>query len=205
MSKEREPRPMSRRIGSASRCVGAGSLTGEQRRRSARPVSESPGGEREPARTVWDGVYTEEQADARPRPHYMRGVRLLSRCGPSRQRHGAEPGRRELFVSVGRHDSRRAVRADPNADAVGSAQQLVQPDAIATSWRSFCSRTNSRPVRRARPLIRKRCGRFSSRRNGPDPGGVGSVPNAQPVDSFVPVNGLRIHYLDWGSGTTSSR
>lgn len=26
-----------------------------------------------------------------------------------------------------------------------------------------------------------------------------SVPSIQPVDRFVPVNGLRIHYLDWGS------
>ena len=55
------------------------------------------------ARTVWDGVYTEEQA-ARGQAGYMQCVRLLSCRGPSRQQHGAEPGRRELFVSVGGHD-----------------------------------------------------------------------------------------------------
>ena len=77
-------------------------------------------------RTAWDGVYTEEQAE-RGRAQYTGSVRLVPRERPSRRQHGAESGRGELFVSVGRHDRRRAVRPDPNVHAIRSSQQPAQP------------------------------------------------------------------------------
>jgi len=153
-------------------------------------------GKASPGRTVWNGVYTEEQA-RRGRAGYMQAC---ASCHAEDLRgNGTAPSLVEESFSflygdttVGELFGR--IRTLMPSDRPNSLSSPSYRDIVAFILQSNKFPSGDRELDVDPEALRQIL--ITTKRAGPE---LSSVPTAQPVDRFVSVNGLRIHYLDWGA------
>ena len=151
-----------------------------------------------PGRTVWNGVYTEEQA-RRGRAEY---TRACASCHAEDLRgNGTAPSVVEESFSflygdttVGELFGR--IRTLMPSDRPNSLSSPSYRDIVAFILQSNKFPPGERELDADPEALRQIL--ITTKRAGPELQSA-SVPTAQPVDRFVSVNGLRIHYLDWGA------
>jgi pimeloyl-ACP methyl ester carboxylesterase/cytochrome c553 len=164
-------------------------VTGQQRDQEAKAVQ---------GRTVWDGVYTREQA-MRGRTEY---VRSCAACHAEDLRgNGTAPslvGESFSFLygdtPVGELFGR--IRTLMPSDRPNSLSSQSYRDIVAFILQSNTLPPGERELDADPDALRQIL--ITTKRSGPALQSA-AVPNAQPVDRVVSVNGLRIHYLDWGA------
>jgi len=191
---------MSRRIWFTVACVGAGiawlvnsALTVDAAgREPAQDAKVSTG------RTVWDGVYSEEQA-RRGRIEYSRAC---ASCHAEDLRgNGTAPSLIEESFSFLYGDSTVGellgrIRTLMPSDRPNSLSSQSYCDIVAFILQSNKLPPGERELDPDPEALRQVL--ITTKPPRPDVQSA-SVPNAQPVDRFVTINGLRIHYLDWGA------
>ena len=147
------------------------------------------------SRTVWDGVYTEEQA-TRGQTQYMQ---TCAACHAKDLRGGSvvpslvEESFSFLFggASVGELFS-RIQRLMPS-DRPNSLSSQSYCDIVAFILQSNKFPSGAKELDADLETLR----RITVTTKQPE--AQATQPQAQPMDRFVTVNGLRIHYLDWGA------
>ena len=149
-------------------------------------------------RTVWSGVYTDEQA-RRGRAEYLRA------CAPCHAEdlrgNGTAPSLVEESFSFLYSDTTVGelfgrIRTLMPSDRPNSLSSQSYRDIVA-----FILQSNNLPPGERELDVDPEALRqilITTKRTGPERQAA-RVPQAQPVDRFVSVNGLRIHYLDWGA------
>jgi pimeloyl-ACP methyl ester carboxylesterase len=177
-------------------CAGIGWLV------NIPPAADAAG--REPAqgtkvtgRTVWDGVYTEEQA-RRGRAEYMRAC---ASCHAEDLRgNGTAPSLVEESFSFLYSDTTLGelfgrIRTLMPSDRPNSLSSQSYRDIVAFILQSNKFPAGDRELDVDPEALQQIL--ITAKRTGGEPSA--GAPKAQPADRFVSVNGLRIHYLDWGA------